>query len=314
MRLQERSQRLSDIRYDDYAGEVCLFLEFLSGNSYTASLLEQIEADREITFDQWVNRSNSAGVFRLPKSAVARAKVCLSILTDCLENTNPDEHFHWAHRFDHNGNKDQVPSHLAKTVVDPLINYLRDRMDESSNVLYLLQRFKARTEWFKREELNAEYITHTSNGEKRLDHALRESLFEGGIDYPFSEPSSPSGKADIVASLGSDDPLVLEVKVFDPKGSRDKRHIRQGFHQVLKYANDYNESVGYLVVFNCSTGLLSFQASDGEPVENPPKVVYGGKTIYLIAIDIGVDGPSASKESPASRFEISYEELTEPAS
>ena len=64
-----------------------------------------------------------------------------------------------------------------------------------------------------------------------------------------------------------------------------------------------------LVVFNCSNGPSSFQPSKGEPADDPPRVVYGGKTYYLIAVDVGTDRSSASKESPANRSEISFEEL-----
>ncbi|MCY4617732.1 MAG: hypothetical protein OXD50_04140 [Chloroflexi bacterium] len=310
IRLQDRNRRLCDIRYDDFVGELGLFFDFLRANSYTASLLEQIETDQEITLDQWANELPDARFLQLPKSETARAKICLGILTDCLVSTNTNAHYDWANQFGFTGIEDQVPAYMVRSIVDPFTNYLFDRIDDSSNVLYLLQRFKSKAEWFRREQLNAAYIADPRKGEKGLDAALRESLFDGGIDYPFSQPASPSGKADIVASPGSEDPLVLEVKVYDPKRNRRRGHIRQGLHQAAQYAKDYNESVGYLVVFNCSAFPLSFRTTSREQTEFPPRVSYEGKTIYLISIDIGIDGASASKENPASRTEISYEELT----
>ena len=152
---------------------------------------------------------------------------------------------------------------------------------------------------------------NTSVGEASLDQELRASLFEGGIDYPFSQPSSPSGEADIVALLGSDDPLVLEVKVFDPDLSKGKSHLRQGFHQVLRYANDYNQSLGYLVVFNCSDrqGVVSSDEESG--AEFPPRITYGGKTFFVIPIDIHSDTDSASREKPASRLVIDRRDLVD---
>ena len=177
------------------------------------------------------------------------------------------------------------------------------------NVLHLIERFKLKAEWFRRKELYALYEGDTSAGEASLDRELRANLFEGGIDYPFSQPSSPSGEADIVALLGSDDPLVLEVKVFDPDRSRDKRHLRQGFHQVLRYANDYNQSLGYLVIFNCSDRQLVISPEEGSGTEFPPRITYGGKTFFVMVIDIHPDTASASKEKPASRQVINYKEL-----
>ena len=138
---------------------------------------------------------------------------------------------------------------------------------------------------------------------------LREALFEGGVDFPFSQPISPSGRADVVSLDDSDDPLVLEVKVFDPDRSKDKGSLRQGFHQVLRYANDYQQNVGYLVVFNCSDNQLVWPSEDSTGRDVPSRVVHDGKTLFLIAIDIGADRESASKEWPSGRAVISRSEL-----
>ena len=196
--------------------------------------------------------------------------------------------------------------------MDPLINFLHDQIDDGGNVLYLIERFKLKAEWFRRKDLYALYKGDTSAGEASLDQELRANLFEGGIDYPFSQPSSPSGKADIVALLGSDDPLVLEVKVFDPVLSRGKSHLRQGFHQVLRYAGDYNQSLGYLVIFNCSDRQLAISSEEPSGAEFPPRITYGGKTFFVIPIDIHPDTASASKEKPSSRLVIGYRDLIDP--
>ena len=80
------------------------------------------------------------------------------------------------------------------------------------------------------------YLDDTGLGEAHLDRVLREALFDGGLDFPFSQPDSPSGRADVVSLDDSEDPLVLEVKVFDPDRGKGRSHLRQGFHQVLRYA------------------------------------------------------------------------------
>ena len=198
---------------------------------------------------------------------------------------------------------------FTEAVVDPFVNFLHDQIDDGGNVLYLIERFKLKAEWFRREELYRLYQGNASVGESSLDLELRASLFEGGVDYPFSQPSSPSGKADIVALLGSDDPLVLEVKVFDPKQSKGKSNLRQGFHQVLRYANDYNQNLGYLVIFNCSDRQLVISSEEVSEAEFPPRITYGGKTFFAIPIDIHPGTASASKEKPGSRVTIGYKEL-----
>ena len=230
----------------------------------------------------------------------------------CVSTTKySDNTLGWGQYFSDASNYDEILRDLTETVVDPFVNFLHDQIDDAGNVLFLIERFKLKVEWFRRKELYVLYKGDTSTGEASLDQELRASLFEGGIDYPFSQPSSPSGKVDIVAQLGSDDPLVLEVKVFDPNHSKGNSHLRQGFHQVLRYANDYNQSVGYLVIFNCSDRQLVISSVEASEVEFPPRIGYGGKTFFVIPIDIHPGTASASKEKPASRQVIDYMELVE---
>ena len=199
---------------------------------------------------------------------------------------------------------------FSEAVVDPLVNFLHDRIDDTGNVLYLIERFKLRTEWFDREELYTLYQNRPATGEADLNRKLRRALFEGGVDYPFSEPLSPSGKADVVALLGSDDPLVMEIKVFDPERSKSKAHLRQGFHQVLRYANDHNEDVGYLVIFNCSDKRLVVTSQDNLQGETPTRINHASRTFFVVVIDVNPNTPSASVENPSSRVNVYVDELT----
>ena len=238
--------------------------------------------------------------------------MCYGILKRCASDNNGEEWVRWTRAFSSETNFDAKFRDFTEAVVDPFVNFLHDQIDDGGNILYLLERFKLKAEWFRREELYGLYQGDTSVGESSLDQELRASLFEGGVDYPFSQPSSPSWKADIVALLGSDDPLVLEVKVFDPDRSRGKSNLRQGLHQVLRYAryaNDYNQSLGYLVIFNCSDRQLVISSEEASGAEFPPRITYGGKTFFAIPIDIHPDIASASKEKPASRLTIGYKEL-----
>lgn len=257
VQLQERRNRLYKVRVAEFENELGQLLGFIDGNSYTRALVTQLHATDGIGFDDWVAEISNARQTQLPKSETGRARICYEILLQCLNDPQERAALDWAQHFSYEDKYVGMLRDLVEAVVDPFVHYLHDRIEEASSVLYLLQRFKARVEWFRREDLHADYVADTGHGEKRLDRALREFLFDGGIDFPFSQPDSPTGRADVVASLGSDDPLVLEVKVFDPERGKNKGHIRQGFHQVASYANDYNESVGYLAVFNCSSGLLT---------------------------------------------------------
>ena len=145
---------------------------------------------------------------------------------------------------------------------------------------------------------------------RRNQTSTRESLFDWGIDFPFSQPESPSGKADVVAWLGTNDPLVLEAKVFNPNRSQRKRGLQRGFHQVSIYADNYNESVGYLVIFNCSENELVIAPDSETEPEYPHRIEFGGKTFFVVVINLNPDRKPASKEGPSSRQTVFHSELT----
>ena len=305
VKLQERRNRLYKNGYRTYPSELEYFLQFLDCNPYTRSLLSALVASSSVDFDKWVEDHSGWGEFEFPTSEEGRAKVCYGITRKCNDG-NWDK---WLRTFSSENRYDDQLRDFTEAVVDPLVNFLHDQIDDAGNVLYLIERFKLRAEWFDRDELYNLYQDQTSIGESNLDRELRASLFQGGIDYPFSQPLSPSGKADVVALLESDDPLVLEVKVFDPERGRSKRQLQQGFHQVLRYADDYNQSVGYLVVFNCSGRQLVISSEESSEAEFPPRINYAGRTVFVISIDLCPDTISASKERPTSRQVVSFKDL-----
>lgn len=311
VRLQERRDRLYRTDSITYDAELQYFLQFLEKNTYIRSLLTELNENTLVAFEQWISELSFDGKAQFPGNEEERAKLCYGILRHCIVERHTHNALAWARYFSHKSDSDLKLRDFTEAVVDPLINFLHDRIDDEGNVLYLIERFKLKAEWFRRRKLYSLYQNDTSVGEASLDQELRASLFEGGIDYPFSQPSSPSGRADIIALLDTDDPLVLEVKVFDPNLSKGKSHLRQGFHQVLRYANDYNQSLGYLVIFNCSDRPLVISSEEASGAEFPPRITYGGKTFFVIPIDINPEIVSASKEKPASRQVIDSSELVD---
>lgn len=310
VRLQDRRNRLHRCEHRTFQTELRYLLGYLEGNPYVQGLLTSIDAAEPTEFATWVDTAfSSSRPVRFPSTEVGRAKMCLGILKQCADDAGNNPLFFWGRQFGGNVDLTEACRSVAENVVDPLINCLHDLIDEAGNVLFILQRFKWKTEWFTRDHLYEQYVENTSVGEAHLDKALRLGLFELGIDYPFSQPSSPSGKADVVALLGSDDPMVLEVKVFDPGRNRGVPHLRQGFHQVLRYANDYDENVGYLVVYNCSDRQLIVTDTASQQAESPSRIKHANKTIFVFVIDVNPDTASASKENPSNRQVIDQQDL-----
>ena len=309
VRLQHRRNRVQMTDYRNYETELQLFLQFLDENPYLRALVCTLEACTEVDFDLWKESVAEPRSTIFPASEEARAKLCLGILKQCAYDTDGQSSLSWGMLFSGETNLNEIINDLNDAVLIPLVNYLDDRIDDTGNVLYLLQRFKLKAEWFRRQELLQLYRADTGRGEANLDCVLREALFDGGVDFPFSQPASPSGRADVVSLNEPNDPLVLEVKVFHPDRGKGKSHLRQGFHQVLRYANDYQQNVGYLVVFNCSDQQLVLPSDESAISEFTPRIVYDGKTFFFVSIDLGADRVSASREKPSARAVISYREL-----
>jgi hypothetical protein len=191
---------------------------------------------------------------------------------------------------------------FADIYLEPFYDYLDEHIDDIDSVLYLLWKFKQRCEWFDREKLHQLYSSNTEKGENLLKLELQKFLFDQGIDYPFPEPLSPSGRADLVAELQSENPLVLELKLFDPERGKNKGWIRQGFRQVLYYAKDYNKNIGYLVILNLVDAELIFKFK--KEADWPPRIEVGDKTLFLITICLMPKVVPASERTGIKTVEI----------
>jgi hypothetical protein len=190
-------------------------------------------------------------------------------------------------------NLDESAQAFTTHVVFPLVDYLQARLGTESEVLHHFERMRRQIEWFEQPKLYAEFDANPSKGEAIYDRRVREFLFADGIDYPYSQPASPAGKADVVAGLDSDDPLVCEIKLYDGGGYRVP-YLKQGVGQAIRYAHDYGKSSAYLVVFNLSDDRL--QLPSDEPVDRtPPRLQVEGVTVFIVVVQ-AKPLPSASTD------------------
>ena len=98
----------------------------------------------------------------------------------------------------------------------------------------MLEKYKRRTEWFTFSNLLEKYSTADKNYEQIFEDDLRLFLFDQGIDYPFSTPKSTSGRGDIIGSIDTNDPLIIEIKIFDrERGTMVSKELLKGFHKSL---------------------------------------------------------------------------------
>lgn len=216
--------------------------------------------------------------------------------------------------FGHNvfleNNYDDCCSRVATELVQSYVTYLQEQLGTESEILHLLARYRGRVEWFSRDELYAAYQADTRHGEHVYDHDLRKFLFEQGVDYPFSNPVSPSGRADVVALLNSTDPLVCEVKLYDPGASYGVPYVAKGFKQAHRYARDYGKTSGQLVVFNLSDETLELPNDHAGDV-GPPSLSVSGVRVYLHVVQAKSLGPASERSKlrirSISRADLAHE-------
>jgi hypothetical protein len=190
--------------------------------------------------------------------------------------------------------KDSNQSFLDR-MITPIVNYLHDCLDEVNNILYFIEKYKLRTEWFCKDILKEKYRNAANKQyEQVFEDDIRLYLFDQGIKYPFSTPKSASGRADVVSLIDTDDPLVMEIKVLDSEKNYKKDRIIIGFTQIVKYSNDYHKKVGYLVVFNLDNVEIEIENKETEN-RFPNRIIFNGKTYYIIIVNLNYD-VSASKQ------------------
>jgi hypothetical protein len=176
-------------------------------------------------------------------------------------------------------------------------------------VLYTLERYVRRVEWFERDELYQRYQADRQKGEEVYDRDLRKFLFSEGINMPFSRAESASGLSDVLTDLDTGDPFIGEVKLFDAD-SHGKRELATGLNQAAAYAQDWGKTAGYLIIVNLSGRPLELP-TDGTKGAWPPCLDLGGVRVYLVAVR-ALPTPTASKQGKPQPVAISRDDLINP--
>lgn len=200
-----------------------------------------------------------------------------------------------------------------QNLVEPLYEYINEKLDDQRVTLNVLKRYKHKCEWFQREELYKIWIDSQNEdtikqaeGEKKLALHLYEYLYDQGLELSI-EPTSISGKIDLIAAQNSDDPLLADAKVFNPRKGRNIEHIARGLNQIYIYAQDYNESCGYLIIFKTCENDLRFSLTNVD--QSTPYIIHNHKTFFMIVIDIYPHHVSASKRGKVKAYEITETRL-----
>ncbi|GAB3995664.1 hypothetical protein GCM10028807_36410 [Spirosoma daeguense] len=310
--LQEWRNRLHKSNHENFGTNLTLFRNRIDNNPILKSILDNavnMHCLEESILDSIIKRR--VELEKAPYQTTDEARLAAILYQRINHWFLKGFHHHNLTGF-HN-NFHEGLNRFLETEIEPIINYLQDSLDEVNFTLYLLEKYKARTEWFTRQNLFKKYQLATKNYEEIFEDDLRLFLFDQGVNYPFSTPKSATGRADIIGNLDSNDPLVLEIKVYDTSKSYRKNRIIDGFTQIVKYANDYNKDVGYLVVFNLDPIEIKVTSSDPNKSQAyPARITFNDKNYFIIFINLNSDLP-ASKQGKIKVEEISEVELFERA-
>jgi hypothetical protein len=117
-----------------------------------------------------------------------------------------------AHQYRRSTDLHEALECIREIFLEPFYEYVDEQLDDQRAMLALVIRYKHRSEWFNRD-----YLWRLSQakgrGEKGLAIDLYSYLYDQGIDFTI-EPSSIKGEIDLIAAQNTNDPLLLDAKIF----------------------------------------------------------------------------------------------------
>lgn len=281
VQLRTRYRRLYKSDHGSYASEVRYLRAWLEGQPALKAAVRAIErSEPSLDPDAWLEALERRGGVEYPDSETGRAKVVWRILVRIAEGKLQPHQVAW--QFSGERNANDAVREFTDGAVEAFVEYLEQRLEAESDMLYVLERYRRRVLWFEQQRLWSGYQQDTARGEALYDDDLRQFLFEQGVDYPYSQPVSPSGRVDIMAEADADDPLTCEVKLFNGE-SYGAAYLAKGVSQARRYAEDYGKTDAYLVVFNLAERPIDLPTDDTSK-DWPPRLHVGDVTVFLVVV------------------------------
>jgi hypothetical protein len=307
-KLQKRVRKLNSANPDIYQLLLKQLFAFLYEHKIFAGIVDKLEilsVTDEITREVESILSEYNHQIDVD-SETNYAAMCYRILKECAQSENTDGAMDIGHRLSGKSNGTECCEIFNEYFLEPFYEYIDENIDESGAILSLLRKYKERCEWFKRDELYLKWESDSQKGEKLLANDMYEYLHNQGLDF-FIEPSSASGKIDMISSQQGENRLLVDAKIFNPDKSKTTSYIAHGFNQIYTYTLDFNQPIGYLVIFKtCEHGL---KVALSEDVSSIPFATHNNKTIFFITIDIYPHEKSASKRGTLKSYEITSADL-----
>lgn len=296
-RLEDLYQNFKNAAFEDINHEFPRLFKELRNVSVFNSILSELKTNYPISQEEmreWnENRGNMRDNKFLANYSLDRYVSILLHWCDYLLDSGYSYKITDLGKLSTIGVKDESESakeqnYFKECIVGKIILYIKSQLKDVHYSLYLLNRYKTRSEVFKKEKINEIYRANSLKSEILLQNSLREFLYDQGVEYPFSSLELSVGRTDVYAQISSKDCLVTEVKILD-KNKYGIERLSDGFSQLFKYVNELQVSTAYLVVFNFDDIYPVIKTENGENV-----IIFRNKIFYVIFINL-YNEKSASK-------------------
>jgi hypothetical protein len=306
VQLRERYRQLFKAGFTIYKREMEYFRKFLLSVPALSAIIDTIQrAEPDFDPDKWYAEKSNFRDFDFPESEIGRAKFIWRII-ERIASGELDA-LHVSQVFpDRTSDINERMRLVTEQLIEPFVNFLEFRIGTESDILYLLDKVKRRIEFFDKERLYTEYMASERRREEVYDRYVRQFLFDQGVDYPFSQPRSASGEADVVSGLETDDPLVAEIKLYDGD-SYGIAYLAQGFNQAVQYAQDYGKTSAHFLIMNLSDQNLHMPSDEGVQIW-PPRLYTAGVTVYMVVVR-AKPLSSASQRGKQTTKQVSRDDL-----
>jgi hypothetical protein len=304
-KLQKRVRRLNSTEYQVFHFSLKQFQGFLKSYPIFVGILDDLER-RCPSIEAEAEKIVKASQALVFDNELENATASYFVIKKCAESDDQKVEANVGRTYGKKLNYNDNLEYFKSLFLEPLYEYLDEQLDDQRAILALLRRYKHKCEWFQRKHLFKSWEDNTKIGEKLLALHLYEYLHDQGLDFVI-EPSSVSGEVDLIAAQKSDEPLIADVKIFNPEKGKGTDYIARGFNQIYLYTLDYNEPFGYLIIYNTSGQDLRFVLANQE--QSTPFVVHNNKTIFVVTIDVFPYETSASRRGRLKTVEITEEDL-----
>jgi hypothetical protein len=303
-KLQRRIRRINGIDANHFGPALKQMWPFIRKSELFMAILEPVLRHRADLAQS--AQTICSGQPVLGETELETVGIAFHVLERVVVAENPQElAFDIGFGFTHSAQGSEPIDAFRELFVEPIYEYLDEQLDNQRAVCALLVKYKHRSEWFTRSELHS-LVQDSARGEKKLAVDLYRYLHDQGMEFHI-EPRSVSGEVDLLGDQRGDQRMVLDAKIFDPEHSKGKAYLVRAFNQVYTYARDYNESAGYLAIYQTTTAEPKFTFAANDCIF--PYLEHNGKVIYFVVIDICDYDQSASKRGQARVVEVTQDDL-----